>query len=67
MYSIEGLKEGIVNCKRNIKVLEQAVKDERKTIADYRIMIDQLETAEAQKQEAEAGVHLEVVRDDESD
>lgn len=61
MYSIEGLRNGIARCKINIKSLEQALANERSTIADYKIMIADIETAEKKKAEAEAGVHVEVV------
>tara|TARA_R110000796_G_scaffold49887_1_gene118489 strand:+ start:458 stop:652 length:195 start_codon:yes stop_codon:yes gene_type:complete len=62
-FTIEGLERGIVNCRSNIKNLETAIANERSTIADYRKMIHDTEIAEAEKAEAEANVHLEVVRD----
>lgn len=61
MYSIEGLLEGIKNCKRNISVLETAIDSENNTIKEYRIMIDALETAAEKEAAAKAGVHVEVV------
>lgn len=64
MYEKDGLLEGVKNCKRNIKVLEKAIADERNTIKEYRLMIDSMEQAEAKMAEAEAGVQVEVVRDD---
>lgn len=63
MYSIEGLQEGIKNCKRNIKVLEEATEKERKTIADYRIMIDEIEEQERVKEHVAANVHVEIEED----
>lgn len=61
MYSVEGLTEGIKNCRRNIIVLKEAIAKEHNTIKEYRIMIDSLETAAKKKAAAEAGVHVEVV------
>ena len=64
MYSIEGLEEGIVNCRRNIDVLETAVETERNTIKEYRIMIDDIERAEENKKGAEEMVkNIEIVRE----
>ena len=61
MYTIEGLKHGIERCKHNIGVLQQAIEAERKTIADYKIMIADIKKAEELKAEAEANVKVEVV------
>lgn len=61
MYTVEGLKHGIDRAKVNIKSLESAIAAERKTIADYKIMISQIEEAAEKKAEAEANVHIEVV------
>lgn len=66
MYSIEGLKHGIERCKVNISSLEKAIADEQKTIADYKIMISNLERAQKKKEEAEANCHVEVVCDDDT-
>ena len=63
MYSIEGLLNGIEDKKKHILVLEGAIEKYRTEIAQYRIMIDQLEKAAAQQKEAKAGVHLELVSD----
>lgn len=63
MYSIEGLKHGIERCKVNIDILKKAIEDERKTIADYKIMIANLQRAEKEKKEAEANTHVEIVHD----
>ena len=60
MYSIDGLRHGITRCKQNIKVLRQAIEKEQKTIADYKIMIDDIEQAEKGKAEAEANVTVEI-------
>jgi uncharacterized OsmC-like protein len=64
MYTIDGLRNGIKGCRKNIKVLEVAIDKEQQTIADYRIMIDDIERAEEAKEHAEANFHLEIVRDD---
>lgn len=63
MYSVPGLEEGIVNAKRNIKSLEEAIDRERNTIKEYRIMIDDIETADRLKKEAEANINVEVAID----
>ena len=63
MYEKDGLLEGVQNCKRNIKVLEKAIADERNTIKEYRLMIDSIEQAEAKQAEALAGIHIEVEHD----
>lgn len=62
-YSVEGLRNGIERCKHNVKVLQGAIEAERKTIADYKIMISHLEEAKEKQEEAEANVHVEVVED----
>ena len=62
-YTVTGLQHGIERCRHNIKVLEQAVKAERNTIKEYRIMISSIEEANVAKEAAEAGVHIEVERD----
>ena len=64
MYTVEGLTHGIERCKVNIATLEEAIEAERKTIADYKIMIAKLERVAQQKAEAEANVHIEVVDGD---
>jgi uncharacterized OsmC-like protein len=66
-YSIEGLEAGIERCRINISVLEEAIEKERRTIKEYRIMIDDLERAEKGKELAEANIHVEVDRDDGSE
>lgn len=43
-YDIEALKEGVQKCKKNIKTFENAIQGEHDTIADYRNMIEVLET-----------------------
>lgn len=60
MYTLDGLKHGIERCEHNIEVLKKALADERQTIADYKIMMSQIEEAEKKKAEAEANVHIEV-------
>ena len=60
MYSIEGLRNGIKQAKVNIKSLEQAIERERKTIVDYKIMINDIEMAEKKLAEAEANITIEV-------
>jgi len=59
-HSIEGLEQGILNHKKNIKVLETAIEKERQAIADYRIMISEIQEAKEHKAEAEANVHAEI-------
>jgi len=61
MYSIDGLVHGMERCELNIASLEQAIKDERQTIADYKIMIAKLEKVERERLEAES--HVEIVHD----
>ena len=61
MFTIEGLENGILNCRKNIVVLEKAIEDERETIKNYRIMIDDIEKADSKLKEAEAGITIEVV------
>lgn len=60
MYTKEGLENGIVNCRANIKVLEKAIVDERNTIKEYRLMMESIDIADEKKAEAEANVHVEV-------
>jgi len=43
-YDIDGLRAGIEQCRKNIKTFEQAIDNERQTIATYRSHIDHLET-----------------------
>ena len=64
MHSIEGLENGIVNAKANIKVLEDAIDRERNTIKEYRVMIDSIEYSDRMVAEANANVHVEIVRDE---
>lgn len=42
-YDIDALKGGIVKCKRNIDVFKKAIRDEHKTISQYRYIISELE------------------------
>ena len=63
MYSKVGLEHGIERCLHNIEVLEVAVEDERKTIADYRIKIEHLEKAEREMNEAKNNVRIEIAND----
>lgn len=67
MYSIDGLRLGIERCEHNIDVLKKAIRDERQTIADYKIMIDRIKRSERLKEEAQKNIHIEVVRSDEDD
>ena len=53
-YSIKSLENGIDASKKNIKVFEDAIKKERRTIADYRRMIEVL------KAKAEPQVTIEI-------
>jgi len=65
MYTIEGLRHGIQQARGHIKMLEAAISEQRQTIADYKIMISDIEKAEKKKAEAEANVNVEVVYDGE--
>lgn len=60
MYSVDGLENGIVQAKKNIALLEDAIERERNTIKEYRIMIDDLEQAKKAKKEAQSNVTIEV-------
>ena len=62
MYTIDGLKHGIAQAKKHIKVLRAAIKDEQQTIADYKIMIADINRAAQAKEEADANVTVEVIR-----
>ena len=46
MYSVESLERGIEQCKKNIKIFEEAIDKERDTIKEYRNMIDVIENKE---------------------
>ena len=54
MYSVEGLENGIENCKKNISTFEEAIQKERDTIDEYYRMIDVLKEKERAKKAAEA-------------
>lgn len=45
-YSVEGLERGIRHAKKNIKIYEKAIEGERSNIASFRVMIDDIETAD---------------------
>ena len=64
-YTADSLLRGIEHSKKNIAVLEKAIVDERKQIADMRYMIQSLEKAATQKADIEADIRsrLTVVRD----
>ncbi|MFT5483318.1 MAG: hypothetical protein ACI9GW_001975 [Halieaceae bacterium] len=64
MYTVEGLENGIVGCRKNIETLEVAIEAERATIASYRKMMEDIDTAARIMAAAEANIHLEIVRDD---
>ena len=66
MYSIEGLKHGIEQAKRNIETFEKAIAGERQTIKEYRLMIDDLKKKQKLMEEAKVAT-IEVVRDDGQD
>lgn len=54
-YSVESLYNGIQSCRVNIKTFEDAIERERKTIANYKWMIDKLEEKKENAIAAEAG------------
>ena len=60
MYTVEGLEKGIVSCRNNIALLEDAIEKERATIKDYRHMADSIVESERKVKEANEGVHIEV-------
>ena len=62
-FTVETLENGIVNCRNNITVLEDAIEAERVTIKNYRVMIDDIETAERNLAAAEKNIVIEVVND----
>ena len=64
MYSVEGLEHGIERARVNIASLEVAIEKERNTIKEYRIMIDDIETADRKLKEAYSSVTIEVECDD---
>ena len=51
-YSVDGLEHGIERCRINIESLEKAIENERKTIKDYRFMIDEIEKADTKMKAA---------------
>lgn len=60
MYTVEGLENGIKQCRNNKKLLKEAMGKEDKTIADYKAMIASIKEADKKKAEAEANIHIEV-------
>lgn len=58
MYSVEGLEHGITRCRTNIEGLEKAIDTERNTIKNYRFMLDEIATAERQKEAAELTIDM---------
>ena len=61
MYTKEGLEHGIEQAKNHIEMLKEAILDQQKTIADYKIMINTLEIKDKERLEAES--HVEIVYD----
>ena len=53
-YDIQALKAGIEKCKVNIQTFEDAIERERRTITEYRIMIDAIREQEKKKIEIKA-------------
>lgn len=49
MYDINSLKLGIEACKKNIVTFEEAIKKEQQTIADYKIMMNEIQKKEDAK------------------
>lgn len=52
LYSTEALERGILDIKKNIKVFEEQIEKERARIAEYRVMISQLEEKQLQERMA---------------
>jgi len=59
-YTVDGLKHGIERCEVNIASLEQAIANERNTIKEYKLMIDDIERAAEDKKD----IVLEAVREE---
>jgi hypothetical protein len=41
-YSVDGLKAGIDNCRKNIQVFEDAIRKEKETIQEYSFYISEI-------------------------
>jgi len=63
VFTKETLEHGIEKCKKNIIVFEDAIENERRTIKEYRDMIDKSEEQEAVRKEVRDNVHVEIVRE----
>ena len=46
-YDASALEQGVLKAKQNIKVFEDAIEKERKTIVEYRIMIDAIKARQS--------------------
>ena len=63
-YNKQALEDGILKCKKNIQVFEDAIEKERQTIKDYRDMMDTMDEQARVQKEIANNVHIEIVRDD---
>ena len=61
MYNTDALKNGILKCRDNIKIFEDAIEKERTTIKDYQSKIDILE--EKERLEKIKDQHIEIERE----
>jgi len=61
MYSIDGLKNGIVENHKHIKMYEDLIQKEKDVIKQYEGMIEVLEQKE--KDETEFNKNVEIVRE----
>jgi hypothetical protein len=57
----EALERGIEQCKKNIRIFEEAIEKERQTIIDYYDMIEQNQKQELLEKEKMS--HIEIVRE----
>lgn len=57
MYNIEGLENGIENCRKNIKIFEEAIDKERETIKEYYRQIEIIERKEQERKHVDTNGH----------
>lgn len=60
MYNREALEANIEKCKANIKIFEEAIEKEYKTISELRDMAETIDRKIREKEEAVARVHIEI-------